>query len=352
MNEIYKKILELAVYAPSGDNMQPWNFQIKNQALYVYNDPKKDPTLYNFKQRAALISHGALLENISIIAPSLGFSAVFNYVPDPTNPNLTAVITLNPASTSQHPLLHFIKKRHTNRKPYKASVLKEEYKEAILNIFQHSQNVSISLIENSNDVGRAAAAVCQGDRMIFENKAVHDFLFSHIRWTEQEELKLKNGLYLKTMELAPPQVAAFKLFKNWGVMKAFNFLGFPKMAVKSNFKLYTQGSALVALIISNHEPVTYLELGRRLQRLWLTATSLDLNIHPLTGVPFLMQRIAENQAQNLENYQIELLKKSYAVLHDACGAGNNTIGFFCRLGHADPPSGLSSRLTPEIEITN
>ena len=94
MEEVFKKILSFAVYAPSGDNMQPWKFVIEQEALYIYNCPEKDPTLYNYKQRAALISHGALMENINIAASSYGFSASFDYFPDSTNPNLTAKVTL------------------------------------------------------------------------------------------------------------------------------------------------------------------------------------------------------------------------------------------------------------------
>ena len=154
------------------------------------------------------------------------------------------------------------------------------------------------------------------------------------------------------MELAPPQVAAFKLFKSWGIMKIFNAIGFPKLAVKSNFKLYTNGSALVALLVKDHEPQTYLELGRLLQRFWLTATSLGLNIHPLTGVPFMMQRINDNKPEPLKQYQAEIIKHSYKIISEVWPPEITPLAFFAGWEQQMLQAACSSRLDPEIQIKN
>lgn len=351
MENFYKKLLETAACAPSGDNMQPWKFSAVGLVLTVHNVPQKDQSFYNYRHRAAFISHGCLMENISLIAPTLGYIARFEYFPNPNNQNITAKITFEKTDPFYPPLADFIKKRQTNRKPYKNLPLTEKQKDSFLNLFLDQNSIGLKLIINKTEVEKIAAAVCQGDRMIFENKAVHDFLFSHIRWTEKDELKQKNGLYLKTMELSPPQRAAFKLFKNWGTMKIFNSIGFPKMAVKSNFPLYTNVSALVALTTKSHEPATYIELGRLLQRFWLTATKEALSIHPLTGIPFLWQRIKENSTQGLEDYQTTIIKEAYQTIAGIVGVKDDSIGFLFRLGHAvGPPSSLSSRQDPEIEI--
>src|SRR4029079_19420758 len=152
-----------------------------------YNVPEKDTTLYNFKQRAAFISHGGLIENISLSAPTFGYSANIDYFPDNSNPNLTAKIGLIQTEKIQPPLFSFIKKRHTNRKTYQDKALTDEQKNKLSNIFNDSKDVSVYFIEEPADVEKAAFAISQGDRLIFENKTIHDFLFDHIRWHSMEE---------------------------------------------------------------------------------------------------------------------------------------------------------------------
>ena len=65
INDI-KKILEAAVHAPSGENCQPWRFEIRGDEIGVFNLPKKDQSLYNEGQMASYVAHGALIENILI----------------------------------------------------------------------------------------------------------------------------------------------------------------------------------------------------------------------------------------------------------------------------------------------
>lgn len=63
--EDIKKILEAAVQAPSGDNSQPWRFEIRDRdgEIRIFNIPERDKSLYNYGQMASCVAHGALIEN-------------------------------------------------------------------------------------------------------------------------------------------------------------------------------------------------------------------------------------------------------------------------------------------------
>lgn len=349
MEEAIKKILTEAVYAPSGDNIQPWRFELSGNELRVYNIPEKDTTLYNYKQHGSLIAHGALLENISIIAPVYGYSAVIDILPQ-QDPNLTAKISLTNGEKRQPELYPYIAKRCTNRKPYKNTALTEDKRQALLNTALPEKSIGIKLIEDENKIKPLAHAISQGDRLIFENKTIHGFLFSHIRWNEQEEQKYKNGLYLKTMELSKGQEAAFRLFKNWKIMNLFNRLGMPKMAVKGNEKIYSQGSALGAITMASPGPADYIYAGRVFQKLWLTATSFGLSLQPLTALPFLMQKVFDGQTAEFSKNDVNIIQDGYTKAKSIYGLNNEVLTLLFRIGYADAPSGLSSRLEPEIQI--
>ena len=71
-----------AVYAPSGDNAQPWEFDIRPGVIFIFNTPDSDGTLYNFKQRGSYIGHGALIENIVLLASAAGYDVAIDMFPD------------------------------------------------------------------------------------------------------------------------------------------------------------------------------------------------------------------------------------------------------------------------------
>ncbi len=58
--EDIKKILEMAVYAPSGENCQPWRFEVRDSKIDIFNLPERDQSLYNHGQMASYFAHGVL----------------------------------------------------------------------------------------------------------------------------------------------------------------------------------------------------------------------------------------------------------------------------------------------------
>ena len=60
--ETLLRILDRARWAPSGDNTQPWRFQIvADDQLIVHGHDTRDEILYDFDGHASHMAHGALL---------------------------------------------------------------------------------------------------------------------------------------------------------------------------------------------------------------------------------------------------------------------------------------------------
>ena len=115
MVEDIKKIIEIAVNAPSGENVQPWKFRIKDDELYVYNIPERDQSPYNFMQRGSLVAHGALIENILIASSPIGLEANVSLFPDGSKEDLIAVVSFSKSTPKDESLFEYITKRSTNR---------------------------------------------------------------------------------------------------------------------------------------------------------------------------------------------------------------------------------------------
>ena len=110
--EHIKEILNIAVWAPSGDNSQPWRFEVRNEKLYIFNIPDRDNPILNFKQSGSYVAHGGLIENISIASPHFGYSANVSLFPDAQNKDLVASVSFENTDKKDHPLFNYIK-QHT-----------------------------------------------------------------------------------------------------------------------------------------------------------------------------------------------------------------------------------------------
>ena len=126
-------ILNLAVCAPSGDNCQPWKFEVSDNKIDIFNVPDRDKALYNFRQSGSMVAHGALIENIFIITSKLGYEGHLSFPPAKEKNDLVASLTLTESKPKEEPLYNFIKIRTTNRKLYKKHCLPLEIKENLLN---------------------------------------------------------------------------------------------------------------------------------------------------------------------------------------------------------------------------
>ena len=74
--DVLLKILDRARWAPSGDNTQPWRFQIiADDYVIIHGHDTRDEILYDFDGHASHMAHGALLETLRIAASAEGLAA-------------------------------------------------------------------------------------------------------------------------------------------------------------------------------------------------------------------------------------------------------------------------------------
>ncbi len=344
MKEIIKEVLESAIYAPSGENNQPWKFKLKDNMIDVFNVPERDTSLYNFRQQGLFVAHGALLENILIASSALGYKADINTFPDKENSNHVANIILNKTEIRDEPLYPFIKKRATNRKPYYPEPLTNEEKATLLEL-NKSGFGKVKLLEGEKAVKELADTLCLNERIVFENQHLHKFFFDHMRWTEKEALEKRDGMYIKTMELPPPVILLFKLvFKRWKLVKT---LGISKFIAKQTKKMYLAAPAIGIITIKSDNSKDFLTGGRLMQRVWLNATRMGLSLHPSAGTIFFIQRVLKGATKDFTQENVEMIKSVHQQLKSAFQLHDETIAFLFRIGKSDPPGAYSPRLSLE-----
>lgn len=349
MNDKIFKILETAIHAPSGDNSQPWEFDVSDSVLKVYNVVGKDNKIFNYKERGSLFAHGALIENINILATTQSLTTDIILLPDPNEPSLVAKISfLSGQQVIHDPLAEYIEKRHTNRKAYNETKLTDDQKEKFQLLCSDSE-FKVNFIEDPKVKDTIAKATSNTERIMLQHKPLHDLFFSFIRWTREEEMR-NPGLFLKTMELAPPKQIIFKLYKNWKLATLFNFLGLPNVISSENAQTYQKCGAF-GLLSSNHlNSESFIKAGRIFQRIWLQATAYNLSIQPVSAILYLDARIKEEGRGDFsEKFSEDISKASFEIKQSFNITSETPIMLF-RIGFSSQPTAVSSHVKPKLKL--
>ena len=341
MDPDFKKIIEYASKAPSGENAQPWRFKIDGNTIFLFNVPERDQSIYNWGQRASCIAHGAVLENIKIASSKFGYDASVNLFPNGDNENLISKITLETSTPKDEPLFPYIEKRVTNRKPYEIKPLTNEQRDSLLSVSH--EGAKFILTEDREKITQLGRVGSANEEVMLSNKKLHNFFFSHVNWTLKEENEKRYGFYIKTLELPQPAQFMFKLFSKWSRMRIFKALGFPKVVAAQNAKINAAASAIGIITIKERRPIDYINVGEYLQELWLTASKQGLYIQPLAGLLFSRLRILEGDTSMFSAKQKDIINEKYELAKKLFNVGDETIAFMFRIGVGDAPSAHSSK---------
>lgn len=347
--EKIKKIVGVAVNAPSGDNGQPWKFRIIKKSLEVILVKDADDSIFNFRETGSIFAHGALIMNIEIVASTLGYKTTVEYFPNGENNEITARIHFQGKNkVIEDPLYKSIKRRCTNRKFYSTKELDSKHKDTLLKAFSKDDNIAVYFLENLSENPDIIKILSYNDRLLFENKKAHNKIFSIINWTDEEEKLRRKGLFVKAMELNPAQVAAFRKFSSWNIMKSLNKLGISKLIAKQNQRLYLSSSAIGIVVINSDNKINFLNSGRKFQKLWLTATKNGLSIHPVTGIAYLINCVKAGETKHFSDSDLELIREAEKQINFSFNIKGQTIAMIFRVGYSDAPSAKSLKLPPNF----
>lgn len=120
-----KSILMAAIWAPSGDNAQPWSVRALSADSFEVDLTRSERGSYNLVPIPDWVSLGMFLENGRLMAEKIGYD-LFYEVKDTQRVN----VHLSPvAEKRDSALLPFIESRSVNRYPYKTGAIAQDFKD-------------------------------------------------------------------------------------------------------------------------------------------------------------------------------------------------------------------------------
>jgi hypothetical protein len=337
-DNIFSELVKAASLAPSADNMQPWEFRKNGNTIEVFCAKSRIlPT--DVMGMFAWVGIGAAIQNIVIAASLYSLETIVEYNTVEKLDEWAATIRFNQGS-AKNPLANYITTRNTNRSPYKASPLSWTF---IAKLSESLQNFNSNThwTTSATDFKVMASMDANSSYIRLEHKPLHDELFDILRFTRKDIESKRFGLTFESLEVPSFAVFFARQLQYWSVNKAISNLGFGRMIAKQlSFKLCHTGA--LCLITAHHRnPLAYMEAGRAMEQLWLTATAEGLSVQPYGVLPQYLTKIEVEPDTFLPKYVTELKKHRepfYSIFPDA---KNEFPAIVLRVGYTDKQSARS-----------
>lgn len=284
-------ILQAGIQAPSGENTQPWIFNVSENVITVKINPKGDCSFFNIKQRAAILSSGAVLENIKIAATIFGLEADIKYNEGDILSTLEiAKIHFKNTQIARDGLFRSIWERCTNRKQYSREKIEPFVFEELKKITAEYPGFNLSIVEDRKQLKSLQSSLITLGVARTENPLVHEFLNHHIRATFEIAQKEKTGFSLNNLEAGAFGNFVLKATKSWKVMNFLNKFGFSRVVSAKVEEGIINCGACILLTAPNNSPLNYVKGGQVLERIWLKLAEMGVATQPMTTVNFFQLR--------------------------------------------------------------
>jgi hypothetical protein len=339
-------ILDLARWAPSVDNTQPWRFELRPDAtVVVHGFDTRDSSVYDLDGRVSQLSLGALLETIRIAATAHGLDCVVVQRRGMPDACPTFDVRFRKSSLRPDPLVDFIKVRSVQRRPLRTRPLtiaqRQELEASVAEDFQIRWLASFP-----ERLGTAKMLFLNGQLRLRLPEAfeVHRKI---IEWDASESLDRMpdRALGLDPLSLRVTRWA----LASWSRVSFLDrYLG---GTLVPSFELdFVPGIACAAhfIIVASTPPRDihdYIEGGRALQRFWLTATRLGLLVQPEVSPLVFARYQREDRRYTSSGSCASLARRVTNRLTDLVGKDNlDHAVFMGRIGSGSRPKARSTRL--------
>ncbi len=279
---VVEKILDLARWAPSGDNMQTWRFEIKDEHyVVVYGYDTRDHCVYDLRGRASQLGLGTLLENLTIAATEHGLCTEIQRRPDApeTQPTFDVRFVAD-SSLHRDALMPYIPGRATQRRPMRMRSLTTHEKKALEGAVGSA--FSIYWIDGLRSRLRVAHLLFMNGKLRLTLPEAYETHRSIMEWNAQFS---EDRIPDQAVGLDPVSTKLMRwALKSWSRVKFLNtYLG-GTLLPRLQLDFIPAITCAAHFVLCAEKPAKtmddYLEAGRRLQRFWLTVTQLGLWLQP------------------------------------------------------------------------
>ncbi|EWH11131.1 molybdopterin/thiamine biosynthesis family protein [Catenovulum agarivorans DS-2] len=349
ISPLLTKVLDSARWAPSGDNVQCWRFEITGEHTFViHGKDTSDHVVYDLEGHASWLAVGCLLEAIDLSAAHEGYEAVFQHIDCELPQEIRIGVELSERpGIAQDPLYSQIIRRCVQRKPMGTTPLSSAEKKA----FEQSLPNGFEVIWLEGDrVKQQVAKFMYGNAdtrySMKEGYEVHSKI---IDWRPECRRYSPDLIPPLALGLDAINIALTKWsLKSWS---RFHFLEkylagtvLPRLLMDYRTSIKCSAHFVIVGDKTAKSQWDYHNAGRAVYRFWLTAAQLNLGFQP-EQTPVIFSEYIRNGVEFSENpYTNQNADKMDQVFKQLIGEDKVQRSVYMgRVGRSELPTSRSVR---------
>ena len=317
-----ERLINAALQAPSGGNSQPWLWHYTQDTLHLFLNPKVRGAYLDPDFISSYQSLGAAIENLIVQANADGISVNWAFTPEFLTEHI-AYFRFSKGLENNEEARRLAKQiglRHTNRKAGQASEPNPDELELLKTVVENYPEANLHWITAQDKKSAIGHISGEADLLrMFISEAHEDFISREMRWTPDEALQREDGIGIHTLDLSNNDQIGLRLIKDNRTVRFLDQIKGGGIFKRLAGRQFQSSSAIGLITISNPDPVNFLKAGIASEKMWLKATEMGYQVHPV-NVPlifFYKNRFeAEPGLSQLHREHINKLKEEFNTLFD------------------------------------
>lgn len=341
---VVEPLLDLARWAPSGDNTQPWRFEVLgDDHIVVHGRDTRHEVVYDLDGHPSQMAIGALLETLDIAASAFATRTRVSRRAGPDEqPTFDVHLTPDEARAAS-PLFGAIPRRSVQRRAMGTRALSAAEKQALQDSLL--PDYTLRFLEGAGARWRVALLLFRSAYIRLTTREawrVHRSIIAFGRRYSADRVPDQSlgadPVALRIMRWALPDWRRVKFMNRW-------FAGTWIPRLQMDLWPAWRSAAHIALVRKT-PPRTiddHIEAGRCMQRLWLTATNLGLQKQPEV-TPLIFARFARVGRTFTEDAPAQ--RRAQEILAQArrvIGNDLDHVMWLCRVGRGPAAASRSQR---------
>lgn len=343
-DDVLRELVRAGTHAISADNSQPWRFRLHSAGLDLLLVEQEPAMFFDPASAASLISCGAVLENLRLVAGLLGLRADIQRNPAWQQDRRVASIALARGVDAPDPLASQIYQRATHRGYYRRwHPVPPIARQRIASALTSFPECRLHWFERGQQRRTAQRLITAADRLRFTHEQVHHEFHASLRFGSEATAR-RDGLAWDTLGIERVFLPILRWLAPWVRTRQLNRLGLHYlMALRGAWLPLTSAPAIGALV-QEGDP-DYLRAGQALQRVWLAATEQGLAFQPFGPLPLFLLRMRELDGMGFDARQKMMLNTLQDDLWQLLEGdpAEQTLVMFFRVGFASPVKATSRR---------
>jgi hypothetical protein len=327
-----RHILEKAIWAPSGDNCQPWTFEWDGETLRIFHDSQRAKHPLNPRGYASFIALGCLLESIEVAASEFGFTPQVHFL-ELGNEGIAPWVNVrfNPANSEKSPLAEQLLRRCTDRREFQGGGLESDF-------FDKSEQASARLHVLASPERELIDYIVESEQLLVEHPEILPSTLSWARFSLKHARETMDGLSWRNMGAKFWEVPMMPWIRDHqAVFKIAKLSIGPQHRARVTRQLRTSaGVVCVSAPAADSHPERVAHCGSLMMNAWLSLTAKGYGVQPLTLASTTGMCI-RTIAMNVPEKWIRFHKQGADILrrHFSIPAGNEPV-WMIRTGRSSP----------------